>query len=122
LVQSAARLIYSVNTKHSFDNYRYFCGIGGCGLFFKQEKMFYKPLFQRLLTFFVCTAIVFALLDFFAEEYVPFLSARFWFILWVIGMIVGLGSLLLMPRNFPPKKSSWLAIRSIKNICPKLVG
>jgi hypothetical protein len=86
--------------------------------FLSKKKWFYKPLFQRLLTFFVCNAIIAALLDFFTEEYVPFLSARFWILLWAIVMIVWLGFIVAYAKKFPVKKEQLAREQEYKKYLP----
>jgi Ca2+/Na+ antiporter len=86
--------------------------------FLSKKKWFYKPLFQRLLTFFVCNAIIAALLDFFTEEYVPFLSARFWMLLWFIGMIVWLWFIIAYAKKIPAKKVQLAREQEYKKYLP----
>jgi drug/metabolite transporter (DMT)-like permease len=95
-----------------------FAAMAVAAYFLSKKKWFYKPLFQKLFSFFVCNAIVFALLDFFAEEYVPFLSARFWILLWAVAMIVWLSFIFAYAKKFPAKKEQLVREQEYKKYLP----
>jgi hypothetical protein len=54
----------------------------------KQSKTAYRNLWESLYSFALYNAIISAALLFFTYELVPFLSARFWFLVWGAGMAV----------------------------------
>ena len=70
-------------------------------------KSLYAPLWSRLYYFFLTNAIVGLILTFFNYEVVPFLSARFWFLLWGVSMMVWL-VLIYKIIVAIPKKKAWL--------------
>lgn len=81
------------------NNLKYFIGLlffflaGNLVLVFLKRKYgrsLYKKFLDGLSSFALVNLIVGAFLLFFAYEGVPFLSARFWFLLWAAGLIVWL--------------------------------
>ncbi len=56
----------------------------------KKKNKLYKVLFERLYNFCFINLIIGALLFFFSWEEAYFLSARFWYMLWIIIMVVWL--------------------------------
>jgi hypothetical protein len=52
----------------------------------KQAKTAFRQLWESIYSFGLYNAIICAALLFFTYELVPFLSARFWFLVWGIGM------------------------------------
>ncbi len=69
----------------------------------KRRAGIYRGLLKRLSTFLLTNFLVGLLFLFFNYELVPFLSARFWLGLWILGMIVWLvfvaKSLFVLPRQ-----------------------
>ena len=53
-------------------------------------KSLYVGLWNSLYYFFLTNAIIGLILVFFNYEMVPFLSARFWFLIWAVSLIVWL--------------------------------
>ena len=56
----------------------------------RNKKNLYSRFWQGLYAFFLTNAIVGIFLLFFTYEHIPFLSARFWFILWGVEIVVWL--------------------------------
>jgi len=56
----------------------------------KKKNKLYKVLFERLYNFCFINLIIGVLLFFFSWEEAYFLSARFWYMLWIIIMVVWL--------------------------------
>jgi hypothetical protein len=52
-----------------------------------RNKNLYSRVLRKLYTFFLTNFIIGLLLLFFTYETVPFLSSRFWFLLWAAGII-----------------------------------
>lgn len=52
-----------------------------------------KVVLRRLFSFFITNGIIGLVLLFFTYEHVTFLSSRFWFILWIVGMMLYLYNL-----------------------------
>jgi uncharacterized protein YacL len=72
-----------------------------------KKKWFYKPLCKKAFGFLVLNTIVVIVLDFFSEEMIPFLSARFWFILWAIEMIIWISFIVAYVKKIPAKKEQF---------------
>jgi len=78
--------------------------LGGiASIFFKRKGGFYKLFFQKLYSFCLSNFIVGLFLFFFRFELVPFLSARFWFGLWLIVMAIWLFFLIKPLKKIPEK-------------------
>jgi purine-cytosine permease-like protein len=54
----------------------------------KQAKTAYRQLWESLYSFGLYNSVICLALLFFTYELVPFLSARFWFLVWGIGILV----------------------------------
>ncbi|MDD5527901.1 MAG: hypothetical protein PHO56_02885 [Patescibacteria group bacterium] len=86
--------------------------------FLKKRQGFYKPFWNKLSIFFISNFIIGALLDFFSLELVPFLSARIWFALWVIGMVVWIVFIVIYAKRLPDKKRQFIAEQNYKKYIP----
>lgn len=68
----------------------------------RNKNVLYTKIFQALINFSLTNLFVGVFLMFFNYEMVPFLSSRFWFLLWAIGILVWLyfiiKKLLVIPR------------------------
>jgi len=71
------------------------------------SKSLYFSFWDSLYIFFFVNAAIGLLLTFFNYEMVPFLSARFWFLLWAIGMLVWLFFIYKIVMKIPGKKA-WI--------------
>jgi hypothetical protein len=64
---------------------------------------FYK-IFSRLSTFSLSNFFIGLFLSFFSYELIPVLSSRFWYLLWILGMITWLIFIALEIKKIPDKK------------------
>lgn len=89
-------------------------------VFFKRgdKKGIYKKVWQSLYYFSITNVFIGAVLLFFTYEMVPMLSARFWFLLWGIGMIVWLYFIFRNLRRIPEKKAEREAEKEFKKYIP----
>ncbi|MFH1427675.1 MAG: hypothetical protein ABIG60_04080 [Patescibacteria group bacterium] len=69
-----------------------------------KKQGIYLAVWQKLFNFSVLNTIVGLFFLFFTYELVPFLSARFWFLLWAIGDIVWLIFIFKALVKIPAKK------------------
>lgn len=53
-----------------------------------KKRTLYNKIWQKLATFSVTNFIIGVLLLFFTYELIPFLSMRFWFLLWGLGILI----------------------------------
>ena len=70
----------------------------------KWSKGLYASFWRSLYTFFITNTLLGLLLTFFNYEMVPFLSARFWFLLWTIGMLIWIFFIIKAILKIPAKK------------------
>jgi len=68
------------------------------------SKSLYSSFWSGLYAFFLTNAIIGLILTFFNYEMVPFLSARFWFLLWAISMLVWLFFIYRIVIKIPEKR------------------
>lgn len=69
------------------------------------SKSLYSSFWSGLYAFFLTNAIIGSVLTFFNYEMVPFLSSRFWLLLWVIGMLVWLFFIYRIAIKIPEKRA-----------------
>ena len=69
------------------------------------SKSLYAGLWQSLYYFFLTNAIIGLVLVFFNYEMVPFLSARFWFLLWIASLIIWLYFIYRTIIKIPQRKA-----------------
>jgi len=81
-------------------------------------KSLYAGLWSGLYNFFLTNAIVGLILTFFNYEMVPFLSARFWFLLWAIVLIAWLVFIYRAVAKIPQKKARLEKEREFKKYIP----
>lgn len=84
----------------------------------KRKKGLYKRLFNNLYDFSVSNAFLGLLLLFFNYEIVPFFSARFWFLLWLIVSLVWLYNILKELKKIPARKKLLHVTDDIKKYLP----
>lgn len=84
----------------------------------KKGKGFYKILYRKFFTFFIVNAIIGAILFFFCQQMVPFLSARIWFLFWVIGMLIWLIFIVRYAKKLPAKKKQAEVQEKFKKYLP----
>ena|SRR3990167_3317889 len=84
----------------------------------KWSKSLYACFWSSLYVFFLTNVVIGLLLTFFNYEMVPFLSARFWFLLWAIGMLVWLFFIYKIMIKIPQKKALLEKEREFKKYIP----
>ncbi|KKR22060.1 MAG: hypothetical protein UT48_C0001G0073 [Parcubacteria group bacterium GW2011_GWE2_39_37] len=85
----------------------------------KKRKGLYRKTWERLFNFFTTNAVIGLLLLFFTYETVLFLSARFWFLLWALEIIVWLGFIYKQAKELPKLKEQREAENKYKQYLPK---
>ena len=78
----------------------------------------YSSFWSSLYTFFLTNAIIGLLLTFFNYEMVPFLSSRFWFLLWAISMLVWLFFIFRIIMKIPGKRAQMEKEKEFKKYIP----
>ena len=81
-------------------------------------KSLYSSFWSGLYAFFLTNVIIGLLLTFFNYEMVPFLSARFWFLLWVISMLVWLFFIYRIIIKIPVKRTQLEREKEFKKYLP----
>lgn len=81
-------------------------------------KSLYSSFWSGLYAFFLTNAIIGLLLTFFNYEMVPFLSARFWFLLWTISMLVWLFFIYRIAVKIPIKRAQLEKEQEFKKYIP----
>jgi hypothetical protein len=84
----------------------------------KRKKSLYKKMLSNLYDFSVSNAFIGLLLLFFNYEIVPFFSARFWFLLWLIVSILWLYYILKELKKIPARKKQLETTDEIKKYLP----
>ena len=84
----------------------------------KRKKGAYRRLFSNFYNFSLSNAIIGLMLLFFNYEIVPFFSAYFWYLLWIIIMIAWLIGILLKIKKIISKKKDQVEIDEIKKYLP----
>ncbi len=84
----------------------------------KKKKGIYRKLFSSLYNFCLSNAIIGALLLFFNYEIVPFFSAHFWYLLWIITSTIWLLNILKSLKKIAARKKEQVVIDEIKKYLP----
>ncbi|MDP2708821.1 MAG: hypothetical protein Q8O93_02110 [bacterium] len=84
----------------------------------KWNKSLYASFWSSLYAFFLTNSIIGLLLLFFNYEMVPFLSARFWYLLWVVGALVWLYFIYKIIISIPQKKERLEKEQEFKKYIP----
>jgi phosphoglycerol transferase MdoB-like AlkP superfamily enzyme len=83
-----------------------------------KNKNLYSRILRKLYTFFLTNFIIGLLLLFFTYEMVPFLSSRFWFLLWAAGIILWLYFILKEFVKVPKIKEELAKEKEFKKYIP----
>jgi hypothetical protein len=83
-----------------------------------KKKGFYAPLWKRLQNLTVFNVIVLMLLDFFAEELIPFLSIRIWFLIWAIEVAIWVWLIVSFAKKLPVKRDKIAKEKEFKKYLP----
>lgn len=81
-------------------------------------KSLYSSFWSSLYIFFLTNAGLGLLLTFFNYEMVPFLSSRFWFLLWAVGMLVWLFFICRIAAKIPDKRARLEKEKEFKRYIP----
>lgn len=81
-------------------------------------KNLYSSFWSGLYTFFLTNGIIGLLLTFFNYEMVPFLSTRFWFLLWAISMLIWLFFIYKIAAEIPVKRARLEKEKEFKRYVP----
>ena len=84
----------------------------------KRKKSTYRSLFIGLYNFSISNSALALLLLFFNYETVPFFSAYFWYLIWIIAMICWVISILLKLKKTLLKKKGQGEVDEIKKYLP----
>ena len=83
-----------------------------------KKRNLYNRIWQKLYFFSISNFIIGLILFFFAYELLPFLSMRFWFLLWWIGMAIWLGFILRIVKEIPKIKEQRIKEDEFKKYIP----
>ena len=70
----------------------------------KHNNRIYFRIFEKLSTFTFANFFIGLMLTFFSFELIPVLSARFWYLLWFVGMVTWLAFIFRELKKIPEKK------------------
>jgi multisubunit Na+/H+ antiporter MnhG subunit len=87
-------------------------------LILKRKKDFYRTLWGKTFTFFVVNAIIGTAINFFRQEIIPFLSARIWIGLWIVGSIAWIALIISYAKKLPDKKKELEKEKEFKKYLP----
>jgi len=83
-----------------------------------KKKGLYSPVWRNLYSFSLTNFFIGLFLFFFNYELVPFLSSRFWFLLWVVMMLVWLFFVLRALTKIPEKRRKLEEEKEYKKYIP----
>ncbi len=90
-----------------------------CWLIKKQKrKSLYNRIWRKLSSFSLTNFIISIFLLFFTYESLPFLSMRFWFMLWFLGMFVWMVFIIKEVLNLPNIKAEMAKEQEYKKYIP----
>ncbi len=81
-------------------------------------KSLYFSFWSKLRVFFMSNAAIGLLLSFFNYEMAPFLSSRFWFLLWAVGMLAWLFFIYKAAAKVPEEKARAEKEKEFKKYIP----
>lgn len=84
----------------------------------KNKKNLYFRFWERILTFTCTNTLIGLVLWFFNHEMITLLSARFWYPLWLVGMIVWLVFIVKFAITIPEKKKKIAEERAYEKYIP----
>jgi hypothetical protein len=87
-------------------------------LILKGKKGFLSKFWSKVFNLSLVSFIVGILLLFFNHEMIPFLSSRFWFLLWAIGFITWSVFIIRYLKTLPAKKKELEQEREYKKYIP----
>jgi hypothetical protein len=84
----------------------------------KRRRSFFAPLYGRLSGFSIFNAVVGALICLFSQQMIPFLSARFWLIIWGCELVLWAIFIIKYAQTLPDKRSKALEEKNFKKYLP----
>lgn len=78
--------------------------LGLITLFLKRKKSLYRGIFNRIYDFSVANFFIALLFIFFHYENIPFFTARFWLLVWLIGLLVWVVFIVKRLNKIPEKR------------------
>jgi amino acid transporter len=102
--------------------------LSGCILIFliflliyqkKTREIYIKNILNRLINFSLINFVIILLLLFFSYEEIPFLSSRFWYLLWLVGIILWLYFIIKNIFDIPEKRRNKTKEREFNKYLPK---
>jgi LPXTG-motif cell wall-anchored protein len=84
----------------------------------KRRKGFYRQLWGKLVNFSLTNTMIGAVLFFFNHEQIPFLSARFWYLLWGAGLVVWAVFIIRYSKKLPEKRKELIREAEYKKYLP----
>ena len=84
----------------------------------RRAKGLYTPFWSALFRLFATNSLIGLLLLFFNYELVPFLSARFWYLLWALGLLIWLYFIYKIVAKIPGKREQLEQEREFKKYIP----
>ncbi|MFP4514928.1 MAG: hypothetical protein ACLFNO_02910 [Parcubacteria group bacterium] len=84
----------------------------------KKKKGIYQKIYGRLFDFSVSNSIIALFILFFNLESIPFFSARLWFIVWIIEIIVWLVFIYKEFKKIPKKRQEYKKEEEFKKYIP----
>lgn len=89
-----------------------------CSFIAKRKKSPYRSFFANLYNFSISNVIISLMLLFFNYEIVPFFSAYFWYLIWVLVIICWLIGIILKVKKIMLKKKDQVEVDEIKKYLP----
>lgn len=83
-----------------------------------KKKNLYTIFWQKLNSFSLINCFIGLILLFFNYELIPFLSSRFWFLLWGIGIIVWIFFIFKILKTIPEKRKQITSEKEYKKYIP----
>ncbi len=84
----------------------------------KKKKGLYTPFFDKLYNFSAINAFIGLIIWFLNYELIPFLSARFWFLLWGASMVIWLVFIFKDLKKVPARKKELEEEKEFKRYIP----
>ncbi len=84
----------------------------------KRKKSIYGRSYGKIASFSIVNFFIGLLLLFFTYETTPFLSSRFWFVLWVLEMIIWIVFIFKNFKKIPEKKKRFEKEKEYKKYIP----
>lgn len=85
---------------------------------FNKKTGIYRGFFKRLYNLALSNAVIGLILLFFNYETVPFLSARFWILFWIVIMFIWLICILKNLKNIPEQRRRQEEEKELKKYLP----